>query len=429
MTKTKQKHQNYKDSGIEWIGEIPRGWGLVKFKYITNPLPKSSFKASDSKKNGLFPFYTSSEKQNNFIDEAIYNTEALIFSTGGQAHIHYYNGEFSTSGDTFVVSKRKNFINLKFIFYYLFSYIKVLDDLGFEGMGLEHLQKDFLNNFLCTLPPKKEQQKIANYLDEKTSKIDKLIEKNNKLIELLKEKRQAVITKAVTKGIDRDTSMKDSGVEWIGEIPEGWSFVSIKYLLKSEKDALKTGPFGSDLKRDDFQESGIPVYNQKNVIEENFDNIENYISKEKLEELKSFKTGPGEVLITSRGTIGETAIIPSGAEKGVLHPCVIRLRLDPKKCKNRYFHYLAKYTKVLTRELEIKSSGTTIEVIYGSTLSNIKIPVPSSVEEQQKIISYIEKKKDSFRKVIDKIKAQNEKLKEYKKTLISKAVTGKIKIN
>jgi type I restriction enzyme S subunit len=114
---------------------------------------------------------------------------------------------------------------------------------------------------------------------------------------------------------------KDSGIVWLGQFPEHWKLARIKHILKKRKNAIKTGPFGSQLKNSDMEGSDIKVYNQRNVIDNDFYNGDNYISYEKFDELKEFEIFPGDILITTRGTIGRCAVFPDNVGKGVLHPC------------------------------------------------------------------------------------------------------------
>ncbi len=134
-----------------------------------------------------------------------------------------------------------------------------------------------------------------------TSKIDSLVAKKERLIELLQEKRTALISHAVTKGLDPDVPRKDSGVEWLGEIPAHWTLTTIKRLLVGQKGAIKTGPFGSHLHSSEMMDSEIKVFNQRTVIDRDILGGLNYISMAKFDELKAFEAFPGDLLITTRG--------------------------------------------------------------------------------------------------------------------------------
>ena len=131
-------------------------------------------------------------------------------------------------------------------------------------------------------------------------------------------------------------SYKDSGVEWIGKISSGWALIPIKYILENNKESIRTGPFGSQLKSNDMVDKGIKIYNQRTVYDEDFTKGEIYVTPEKYNTMKGFTIHNGDILISSRGTIGKMAIVPDNAEMGILHPCLIRLRINTNYLSKRY---------------------------------------------------------------------------------------------
>lgn len=156
---------------------------------------------------------------------------------------------------------------------------------------------------------------------------------------------------------------KESGVEWLGSVPEHWKLLPLKAFLKDISGAIKTGPFGSQLKASDMSKDGIKVYNQKNVISADFNSGFDFINEKKYNELSAFEIFPEDLLITTRGTIGRCVIFPEGLEKGVLHPCLMRLQFKQDILLNRFFVKLMQETKILLEQLILKSNATTIEVI------------------------------------------------------------------
>ncbi len=220
----------YKDSGIEWAGKIPKEWKNSKIKHVLWALYKSKLEASEGKEEGLYPFFTSSIEQNKFIDFAIFDDECLIMGDGGQSSINYCEGKFSTSSHCLVFKKQKN-ISLKFIYYQILSNINIINSLGFSGIGLKNIQKDFFYNMNIFYPDLDEQKIITRFLDEKICQIDSIISKKEKIIELLKEERTAVINEAVTKGLNPNAEMKDSEIEWLSDVPENWEVIPLKRLL------------------------------------------------------------------------------------------------------------------------------------------------------------------------------------------------------
>ncbi|GEM_PF-415389 len=269
---------------------------------------------------------------------------------------------------------------------------------------------------------------IVLFLNKKTSEIDTLISDKEKLIALLEENRQALITEAITKGLDPEVKMKDSGVEWIGKIPEHWNTKKIKHLLNRWKSAIKTGPFGSHLSNKDMESDYKKVFNQKNVLKNNFDIGDYYVSKDKYEELKSFEIKQGDLLITTRGTIGKAAIVPEVKDTGILHPCLIKLDINDFHYNPKLLEIIFNDTSIIKEQVYVLSNSTTIEVIYSETLKNIFIPISPYLKEQDEIIKKVEEKKKNYLSLIDNITCQIQKLKEYRQALIYEAVTGKIDV-
>ena len=217
--------------------------------------------------------------------------------------------------------------------------------------------------------------------------------------------------------------MKDSGLEWVGEVGADCSFVPLKYFLES-KDAVKVGPFGSQLSGNDFSDDVTDywVYNQRTVIDNEYETGNAYIQKEKFDSMTSFHVHADDILITTRGTIGKISKVPYGHKKGVLHPCIIRFRIDPKKYCYKLLEIIFNSSDFVTRQIIYKSNATTIEVIYSDTLRNIILPY-YKYEKQEQIADYLQKQCDSLNALITDIQSQIETLEEYKCSVITEAVT------
>ena len=190
------KKVELKNSSIEWIGEIPKHWGLTRGKIVFYELKKSNISASEGKDKGKYKFFTSSVNQSKWLSTYTENDEEIIFSTGGIAGVHYCKKEFSYSTDCWAIKSNKEF--LKYYYYYFKSILYEINTIAFRGAGLNHLQRDFITQTCLPNPPKEEQIEIVNYLDEKTSKIDKIVSKINYQIETLKEFRKTLINDVVT---------------------------------------------------------------------------------------------------------------------------------------------------------------------------------------------------------------------------------------
>ncbi|MFM6135614.1 MAG: restriction endonuclease subunit S, partial [Sphaerospermopsis kisseleviana] len=221
---------------------------------------------------------------------------------------------------------------------------------------------------------------------------------------------------------------KDSGVEWLGDIPEHWECMTLKRHLLPKVGAIKTGPFGSQLLSSEMNDTEVKVYNQRNVLDQDFVGGTNYISEIKYQELKSFEVFPGDFLITTRGTIGKCAITPADCPKGILHPCLMRLQLNPKSLLDHFLMYLLQDGEVILEQLKIKSNATTIDVIYSDSLKSVFIPTPP-LEEQKKIARFLDYKTKQIDDLIAKKETLIEKLDEKRTSLISHAVTKGLDVN
>ena len=218
--------------------------------------------------------------------------------------------------------------------------------------------------------------------------------------------------------------MKDSGIPWIGKVEASVQMTPIKYLLKAEKNAIKVGPFGSQLSGADFQneETGFWVYNQRSVIDKNANSGTAFISEEKYNSMKGFHVRPDDILITTRGTIGKICRLPNTVNKGILHPCVIRFRLNDEVYDYELLEMIFNESDMVSRQLLYESNSTTIEVIYSETLRNIKVPV-WPIEVQRRISAFLKEKCAEIDSLTSDIQSQIDTLEQYKRSVITEAVT------
>ena len=447
-------YSEYKNSEIEWVKQIPSDWGICKLKFTA--LGKGQcfidgdwIESKDISTDGI-RYLTSGnvgplkykEQGNGYITEDtfrklecrdVYEGDILISRLNEPISraciVPNLNSRIVTCVDNVIYRPDCNRFNKKYIVYVLncTPYTEKAN-LSARGVTMHRVSRTMLGNFYIPVPSIAEQQAIASYLDAKTKPIDDIIAKREKQIELLEEMKSAIISRAVTKGLNPDAQMKDSGIEWIGEIPEGWEMRKLKYILKSEKYNIKTGPFGTQLKGNDLREEGdVPVYNQRNVIDNQFHSPSVFVTLDKANELAGFHTKPNDVLITSRGTIGKAAILPNGAKEGILHPCLIALRINQDLVNLKYLIYYINGFEGFAINVFLESNATTIEVIYTDTLKNIFVTLPQ-LEEQKRIVSYLDSETSKIDSRIAKRRKQIELLQEYKQALITAAVTGKIDV-
>lgn len=411
-----KSYPKYKESGIDWIGEIPEGWEVNKVKHNVYALKKSGLEALEGNEEGEYLFFTSSQIQSKFIKKATFNNECLIMGTGGFASVHYHNGKFSASNDCLVLKKQKA-INMKFLYYQILNSLQVIDDLGFWGTGLRHLQKYFFYNILACWPNKSDQTAIANFLDKKTSKIDALIEKDKKLIELLKERRASLINHAVTKGLDPNVKMKDSGIEWIGEIPENWEVHKLKYKTIINKKKLE----------DDINPNYVINYLDISNVDSsgNILDIEEQIFEDAPSRARRIPRSEDTVLSTVRTYLKAIAYLEN--IPGNLIVSTGFAVLEPIKSINSKYLFYSTSSEVFIQNVIAYSKGVAYPAINPTELGQIPIIMPP-LPEQTTIVNFLDKATTKIDKTIQKIEEKIKLLEEYKKSLIHHVVTGKVDV-
>ena len=218
--------------------------------------------------------------------------------------------------------------------------------------------------------------------------------------------------------------MKDSGLEWRGNVSSDVKLVPLKYLLKKERMPIKVGPFGSQLSGTDFlkEESDFWVYNQRIVLDENYEAGDAYISSEKYETMIGFHVYEDDILITTRGTIGKISRIPHIHKPGILHPCIIRFRIDDSLYDYRLLKLIFNQSDFVTEQILYKSNATTIEVIYSDTLKNVILPV-WDMQTQRKIADFLDTKCSEIDALTADIQTQIDTLEQYKRSVITATVT------
>lgn len=291
--------------------------------------------------------------------------------------------------------------------------------LGIKAERIGYLQQ-------C-IPPIHEQTQIAKFLDHETTKIDHLIEKQHQLIELLKEKRQAVISHAVTKGLNPNVPMKDSGVEWLGQVPEHWGITPLKHQVETIN--------GFGFSSNDFCDEGVPFIRAGNIKQKSINNVEIFLPQEIVNKYKRVILSAGDVVISMVGSdptvkesaVGQIGIIPTHFEGAVPNQNVVILR--EKKCNllKKYLFYSLCSTAYRTH-LDIFSHKLANQAIISSSLIiSAKFTMPR-VDEQLEIINYLDNQLLKFDQMMLKAESAIQLMQERRTALISAAVTGKIDV-
>lgn len=412
--------RQYKDSGIEWIGRIPEGWETCQLKRLLSFRNGQDYKLVESETG--YPVYGSGGI---FVhaSEYLYDGEAVLFGRKGTIDRPIYVNEKFWTVDTMYYAIPLSTGDGKFVYYLgtLLPFNKYQ-----TSTALPSMTQTILGDMKVILPPLPEQQRIASYLDKKCEEIDELIALQEKMIEQLTEYKQAVITEAVTKGLDPNAKLVPSGIEWIGDVPEGWKVVPIKFLKSSVKNAFVDGPFGSNLKSEHFIVEGDIL-----VIESGFITTGKFIfkefktiSSEHFETIRRSECRAHDVIIAKIGAnYGMASELPELGKPAVVSGNSLKITLDNSKILNSIFVYLMMTSKHNHGFIDLVQENAQ-PALSLSGLNNFKLPVPP-LPEQHSIASYLDTKCSEIDSLIALKRQKIESLNAYKKSVIYEAVTGK----
>ena len=299
------------------------------------------------------------------------------------------------------------------------------EELEFQSSGSIqlYLSRDNFKSLRVLYPPRPEQEQIVKYLDEKTSQIDNLISITEKKIELLKQKRTSLINEVVTKGLNPDVELKDSGVEWIGKIPKHW------FMNKVKRNTYVKGRVGwKGLKSDDFIEEGPYLITGTDFKPDGTINWENvyHVSIERYEEDPFIQLKYGDILITKDGTIGKVVLVNELPGLSCLNSGIFVTRPLKSEYLPRFFFHILN-SSIFRTFVEFNSGGSTILHLYQNVFENFNFPLPPLTEQEQ-IVEYINTHTTEIDHLISIEQKRIETLKEYRQSLISEVVTGKIRI-
>ncbi len=441
-----RQYDSYKDSGVQWIGDIPSHWELCRLKnhtaivlgkmIMSNP-PKgeedkySLEKYLKSRNIGWLYVIDSEEEVEemwfNDYEKSLYRLRLndIVMNEGGDVgKIGIWR---NTNYDCYIQNSVNkitcdNSINPFYLQYLLFAISKTNYFWSIVNpVSIAHLTKEKLSITPIICPPLFEQQAIATYLDKKCGEIDKAIETQTKRIELLKELRQNIITHAVTRGLNPDAPLKDSGVEWIGQVPEHWEIRKLKQAVNSITDVDHTMPnnvtkgipyiMTGDLKE---KISKIDLDNCKQISLDDFVNLSN----------KS-KASKGDIIFARYATIGTVCYVDEESDFIVSYSCVT-IKRNPKLLNGLFLFYYLKSFVFLEDITQNINSNTQGNVGIESLCSSIIILPP--LLEQQEIVAYIDKNNSRLDNSIAKAERQISLLQELKQSIITEVVTGKRKV-
>lgn len=422
-----KRYETYKDSGVQWLGEIPTHWKVCRVKSIFSHVSGNGFKLMyQGKQEGKYPFCKASDingseifvsSANNYVDDDVAKAE-------GYNIIPKYSILFSKIGEALKKNHRKintvpcivdnncsalvNHSTENIIYYYYV--MRNVDMIWFDNGGvIPCVNVNKLMAFGLPLPPKEEQEAIVAFLDEKTAEIDGLVSQVEREIELLKEYKQAEIARVVTHGLNPNAPMKPSGISWIGDIPEHWATRKMKFTFteRSEKNHPDEPVLCATQSQGVIPQSMYD--NRVVVVNKGFENLKFVKVGDFVISLRSFQGGIEYAHYQGIISAAYTVLTPNKA----IDPGYARLLM-----KSHDFIQLLKTCVTGIRE------GQNINY---DLLKNKFIPIPP-LNEQQEIVDYIDRKTTEIDRLVVELTYQVEYLKEYKQRLIADVVTGKINV-
>ena len=422
------RYDKYKDSGIAWIGEIPEHWELRKgknlFKLRNSKGNNNAILLAATQKYGMIP-----QSQVEGVVQVKQNTDLNTFKTvhkndyvislrsfQGGFEMSEYEGVCSPAYQVFYSTKPC----CNYFFKYMFKSYGFVSQINAFTLGIregKNIQYEDFSLMKLPLPTIQEQQLIATYLDQKCSEIDELITLQEEMITKLQSYKQSVITEAVTKGLDKNVPLKDSGIEWIGEIPEHWNICKLKNIF-----LLSTGTTPKDFDQTSEEDNLINWYTPSDILDSCNDL---FSSQRKLSEKVIYAN---KISLFPIGTLLYVGIGASAGKVGYANENGYSNQqitgLIPLNCYSRFYFY---YLSALKDKIRDNAFFTTLPIINNAYLGQELIPFPT-ISEQHSITDYLDRKCSEIDELISIKQQKIEKLKDYKKSLIFECVTGKRKV-
>lgn len=426
-----RRYESYKDSGVEWLGDVPSHWESfplfvqAKISSITNHIDKELLSVYLDR--GVVRFSDVDEKRTNVTSFDLSKYQLVRKGNLVLNNQQAWRGSVGVSSYEGIVSPAYLILELSNKFdphyaNYLFRNGSMVSHYLIASKGVGTIQRNLywgnLRRAPIFIPPLSEQQKIAQFLDEKTAKINQAVDLAEKQIALLKEHKQILIQNAVTRGLNPDVLLKDSGVEWIGQVPEHWEVKKLKFVSKINQHTLPENTNGSlSIKYVD-----IGSVSFENCIEK----VENFLFKNAPSRARRL-ANRGDIVVSTVRTYLKAITMVKEEHQDCIFSTGFAVITSNECLEDNFFELYAK-SDAFTEQVSVFSKGMSYPAINSTDLSNLWITVPP-ISEQQKIADYLETQVSKINQAIALKKAHIEKLKEYKSVLINDVVTGKVRVS
>lgn len=420
-----KQYDNYKETGIDWIGEIPTHWEVNRMRYIINyEKGKNPKELAFEEEEGMLPYLSMDYLRANFDftqysypsdNSVICKENDIVLLWDGANAGEFLKAKNGLLCSTCALISPKN-VDKQYFWFLSKSLQDYLKDMT-NGMGVPHVDSEELKNLDVIIPPVSEQKAIVDYLDKKCASIEGIIATQERRIALLNELKQSIITEAVTNGINPEVPLRDTGIDWIGQIPEHWEVMKVAHVF----NFIGSGTTPSTDMKEYYDENGFNWLQTGDLNDSYIEETSKHVTSYAIDKC-NLKTYPiGSLVIAMYGaTVGKLGLlkIPTTVNQAC---CVLPFSslVNPKFS---FYSFLAAKQYLISL-----SVGGGQPNISQDTIMRHKLPVPS-IEEQQQIVEFIDKKCVNIDSALDKAKREIELLREYKQSVITEAVTGKIKV-
>lgn len=445
-----ERYAAYKDSGIDWVGEIPEGWEINELKYLLvrndggvwgDDAPVDGgcvvLRSTDQTLNGEWAIKSPAKRDLSGVTHwqgALLEEGDLVITKSSGSDLHIGKTSLVTRAvasrncafSNFMqrIRTKRNLLLPRFLWYQMNSPLarEQFSCQSNTTTGLANLKGSMIGGLWISCPPLSEQLAIAGFLDTRTAKIDSLIADQEKSIALLQEYRKAVISETATKGLDPDVPMKGSGIDWIGDVPSSWKASSL-----SNYSYIRARLGWKGLKAEEYVENGYPMYSAFNIQEDKFvDTPANYISEERFLESPEIMLSVNDILLVKDGAgVGKCAIIRHLNESATVNGSIAVIT-SGKLLVGRYLYYYFE-SNAFQHYSRMLMGGMGVPHLFQRDIKKMKVLLPS-INEQVRISDYLDERMVKIDSLISEKQQLIDKLKEYRKSLISEAVTGRFKV-
>lgn len=435
-----KRYETYKDSGIQWVGEIPSHWDVVKTSYLFDDIgsgttPNTNDDSLYDTDNGINWLQTGdlndghiTKTSKKISQKAIEGNGTLRLYPINSLVIALYGATIgkvgvldieSTTNQACCVLPPSDKISTDFAYYIFLASKEALLNLA-SGGGQPNISQAIIKSHRIPYPSYAEQQSIVSFLEDKVGQIDATIAEKEQMLEDLKNYRSAIISEAVTKGLDKNVEMKDSGIEWMGMIPKHWGLVKLKNKAKVNGRIGFRGYTTADLVP---KGQGAYTIGGKHITNCVIDlSNPDFISWDKYYESPEIMVKKGDILMAQRGSLGKAALVREDIGHATINPSLVLLN---SIAMNEVFLYYYLVSSSCLAYIDLLNTATAVPMISQNQIENIFVPIPSG-KEQKQIADYLDRKTKEIDETTIMVSTQISDLKSYKSALITEAVTGKI---